>query len=44
MIAVIYADNGAVDEEIEEIEILEMAVAQVGIAFENELMRRKLAN
>jgi hypothetical protein len=44
VIAVIYADNGAVDEEIEEIEILEMAAAQVGIAFENELMRRRLAN
>ncbi len=43
VISVIYADNGTSKRPIEELEILELATAQVGIAFENELLRRQLA-
>ncbi len=41
-IAVIYTDNGALDEEIQDIQILELAASQVGVAFEDELLRQKL--
>ncbi len=41
-IAVIYTDNGTLDEEIEDIQILELAASQVGVAFEDELLRQKL--
>ncbi|MFN7941862.1 MAG: DUF4388 domain-containing protein [Thermoanaerobaculia bacterium] len=41
-IAVVYADNGALDRPVRDVEILELATAQVGIAFENELLRRQL--
>ena len=40
--AVVYTDNGALSREIEEIEILELAAAQVGVAFENEALRRRM--
>ncbi|MDX1503701.1 MAG: DUF4388 domain-containing protein [Thermoanaerobaculia bacterium] len=40
--SVVYADNGTVSREIEEIEILELAAAQVGVAFENEILRRRM--
>ncbi len=40
--SVVYTDNGRVSREIEEIEILELAAAQVGVAFENETLRRKM--
>ena len=43
VIALIYSDNGALGREIEEIEIIELATAQVGVAFENEILRRKMA-
>jgi hypothetical protein len=43
VISVIYTDNGQVDRPIEDIEILELATAQVGMAFENELLRRQIA-
>lgn len=43
VISLIYADNGPSSRPIEEIDILELATAQVGIAFENELLRRQLA-
>jgi hypothetical protein len=43
VISLIYADNGNERRPIEELEILELATAQVGIAFENELLRRQLA-
>ncbi|HVT61448.1 MAG TPA: DUF4388 domain-containing protein [Thermoanaerobaculia bacterium] len=43
VIAVIYADNGDRDEPIEDIDILELATAQVGMAFENELLRRQMS-
>ncbi len=41
-IAVIYTDNGNLDEEIQDIQILELAASQVGVAFEDELLRQKL--
>jgi hypothetical protein len=43
VISVIYADNGDRDEPIEDIDILELATAQVGMAFENELLRRQIS-
>jgi len=42
VISVIYTDNGQVDRPIEDIDILELATAQVGMAFENELLRRQI--
>ena len=42
VIAVIYTDNGDRDQPIEDIDILELATAQVGMAFENELLRRQI--
>jgi hypothetical protein len=42
VISVIYADNGDRDQQIEDIDILELATAQVGMAFENELLRRQI--
>ena len=41
-IAVLYTDNGASSEEIRDIKILELATSQVGVAFENELLRYRL--
>jgi hypothetical protein len=43
VIAVIYTDNGDREEPIEDIDILELATAQVGMAFENELLRRQIS-
>lgn len=43
VISVIYTDNGDSDEPIEDIDILELATAQVGMAFENELLRRQIS-
>jgi hypothetical protein len=40
-IAVIYADNGSSPRAIEEVDVLELAAAHVGISFENELLRRR---
>lgn len=42
VISVIYTDNGDRDTPIEDIDILELATAQVGMAFENELLRRQI--
>ncbi len=42
VIAVIYADNGDAYRPVDELEMLELAAAQVGVAFENELLRRQL--
>ena len=42
VILVIYTDNGHIDRPIEEIDIIDLAAAEVGIAFENELLRRQL--
>lgn len=42
VISVVYTDNGSIARGIEDIELLELATAQVGVAFENELLRRKI--
>lgn len=44
VISVVYTDNGSSARAIEDIELLELATAQVGVAFENELLRRKIEN
>jgi hypothetical protein len=44
VILLIYTDNGTLDQPIEEIDIIDLAAAEVGIAFENELLRRQLSN
>jgi hypothetical protein len=41
VIALVYADNGHSNRAIEELDILELAAAQAGLAFENELLRRQ---
>jgi len=43
VISVIYADNGDSEKPVEDIDILELATAQVGMAFENELLRRQIS-
>lgn len=43
VISVIYTDNGENESAIEDIDILELATAQVGMAFENELLRRQIS-
>ena len=43
VIAVVYTDNGEHDEPVEDWEILELAASQVGIAFENELLRQQVS-
>jgi hypothetical protein len=42
VIAVVYADNGDADKPLRDVDLLEVAASQVGIAFENELLRRQL--
>jgi GAF domain-containing protein len=42
VISVVYTDNGSNARAIEDIELLELATAQVGVAFENELLRRQI--
>ena len=42
VISVVYTDNGSHSRAIEDIELLELATAQVGVAFENELLRRQI--
>jgi hypothetical protein len=41
-IGLIYADNGRRASTIQDVELMELATAQVGLAFENELLRRQL--
>lgn len=41
-IGLIYADNGRRVSSIQDVELMELATAQVGLAFENELLRRQL--
>jgi hypothetical protein len=43
VISIIYTDNGENPSPIEDIDILELATAQVGMAFENELLRRQIS-
>lgn len=42
VIAAVYADNGASARPLRDVDLLEVAAEQVGIAFENELLRRQL--
>lgn len=42
VISVVYTDNGSSIRAIEDIELIELATAQVGVAFENELLRRRI--
>ena len=42
VIALVYADNGHSNRAIEELDILELAASQAGLAFENELLRRQI--
>ncbi len=42
VLAVIYADNGDIKAPLKDVELLEIAGAQVGTALENELLRRQL--
>lgn len=44
VISVIYTDNGAVEQPIEDVRILELATAQVGVALENEMMQQEFAD
>lgn len=41
-IALIYADNGGLDADIQNLDLMEVATAQVGFALENESLRRLL--
>jgi len=41
-IGLIYADNGRRAASVQDVELMELATAQVGLAFENELLRRQL--
>jgi GAF domain-containing protein len=41
VIALVYADNGKSERPIEELDLLELAASQAGLAFENELLRRQ---
>jgi GAF domain-containing protein len=40
VIAIIYLDNGARDRPVGDIEIFELAAFQLGLALENEFLRR----
>jgi hypothetical protein len=42
VIAVVYADNGFSNTAIEQVEMLELAAVQAGLALENELLRRQI--
>lgn len=41
-ISVVYTDNGAREDPIEDVKILELITAQVGVAFENELLIHRI--
>jgi hypothetical protein len=41
-IGLIYADNGRRAASVQDVELMELATAQVGLAFENELLRRQI--
>lgn len=44
VVSLIYTDNGPKEVEIQDIRILELATSQVGVAFENELLRQRLGD
>ncbi|MEW6336308.1 MAG: DUF4388 domain-containing protein [Acidobacteriota bacterium] len=43
VIAVVYADNGDSEEPIQDLDILELATTQAGVALENEFLRRQIS-
>jgi hypothetical protein len=43
LIALLYVDNGASGRALAHVESIEIATAQAGLAFENQLLRRQLA-
>lgn len=43
VVALVYADNGAVDRPLDDLELLDVATSQAGLVFENELLRRRAA-
>jgi len=43
VIALVYVDNGVSDRAIGDLDVLELASAQAGLAFENELLRREVS-
>ncbi len=44
VVSLIYTDNGPKEVEIQDIRILELATSQVGVAFENELLRQRMGD
>lgn len=42
VVATVYADNGRKNRPIDELDFLDLATSQVGMAYENELLRRQL--
>jgi hypothetical protein len=42
VVALIYGDNGRRSSPVADLEIIELAAAQAGLAFENELLRRQI--
>jgi hypothetical protein len=42
--AIVYADNGNGGRPMHQLDIIELAIGQVGLAFENELLRRHIAS
>ena len=42
IVAVVYADNGETTHEISDVESLELAAVQLGMALENEFLRRRV--
>jgi hypothetical protein len=42
LVALVYADNGTLDVRLRDLDLIEVATAQIGLAFENELLRRRL--
>jgi len=43
VVALIYVDNGVSDRALDDMDMLELASSQAGLAFENELLRREVA-
>jgi len=43
VVCIVYTDNGQVETMIENIEIFDVVTTQLGMAFENELLQRRLA-
>ncbi|HUJ29514.1 MAG TPA: DUF4388 domain-containing protein [Myxococcales bacterium] len=42
VVALVYVDNGVSERPLDDLDVLELASAQAGLAFENELLRREV--